>query len=301
MSSKIDDKIFYNEASAQKLGWGPEWFGLHFFDENLICRIAQFQQEHDLTADGLVGPRTFRRLVAHREAILSDMHEEGNYIICNGNKVEIDWDKTITWLHEDGLSLKDGTFRHVNMKRYPSMFVVHWDVCLSSQSCASVLNKRGISVHFCIDNDGTIYQLLDTVHIGWHAGNSIVNAQSVGVEISNAYYTKYQRVYERRGFGPRPVIEDAKVHGSTLEPHLGFYPVQIEALKALTKALNGYYGIPLKCPVDGDNKMLTTVSEDAAEGEFSGVLHHYHLTRRKIDCAGVDLVEILEDVKEEKD
>ena len=30
------DKIFYNEASAAKLGWEPDWFGAEEIDENLM-------------------------------------------------------------------------------------------------------------------------------------------------------------------------------------------------------------------------------------------------------------------------
>ena len=58
--------------------------------------------------------------------------------------------------------------------RKPTFFVNHWDVCLSADSCAKVLNKRGISVHFLIDNDGTIFQMLDTQHKAWHAGHSSI-------------------------------------------------------------------------------------------------------------------------------
>ena len=29
------DKIFYNQASAAKLGWTPEWFGAYEFNEEL--------------------------------------------------------------------------------------------------------------------------------------------------------------------------------------------------------------------------------------------------------------------------
>ena len=93
------------------------------------------------------------------------------------------------------------------------MFVTHWDVCLSSKSCFNILKKRGISVHFCIDNDGAIYQLMDCNDIGFHAGNWEVNTKSVGVEISNAYYPHYQDIYRRKGFGPRPFWRDAEVHG----------------------------------------------------------------------------------------
>jgi hypothetical protein len=290
----MSNKILYNESSSIRWGWDPEWFGADDFDEDLIEKVKEFQREYSLTVDGLVGPMTYRRAVTHREML---QFEDQSYIVCNGKKVAVEWDNVVVWTEPDGLSTKNGNYRHHHGNRKPSMFVVHWDVCLNSKSCEQVLKKRGISIHFCIDNDGTIYQLLDTQHIGWHASSRTVNNVAVGVEISNAYYTKYQKYYESRGFGPRPVVEDAVVHGNTLEPHLGFYPVQIEALKALTKALNEAHDIPLQCPVDDNGDMINEVYPDAVSADFAGVVHHYHLTRGKIDCAGVDLVEILEDIE----
>ena len=169
------------------------------------------------------------------------------------------------------------------------MFVVHWDVCLSSESCFKILEKRGLSVHFLIDNDGTIFQIMDCNDIGFHAGNRKVNNASIGVEISNAYYPKYQRIYEKRGFGKRPVLNGVKVHGEELEPFLGFYPVQLEALKALSSALSRAYGIPLVAPKEEG------VSLEARTAKFNGVVNHYHLTKRKIDCAGLRLDKLFEE------
>ena len=62
------DKIFYNEGSAAKLGWTPDWFGCDDFDEDLIEAIIEFQKELGLTADGLMGPSTYRRIYNHRVA-----------------------------------------------------------------------------------------------------------------------------------------------------------------------------------------------------------------------------------------
>ena len=56
------DKNFYNESSASKLGWDPSWFGEINFDEDLINAIKKWQRAHKLTADGLCGPTTFRRV-----------------------------------------------------------------------------------------------------------------------------------------------------------------------------------------------------------------------------------------------
>ena len=35
----ISDKIFYNQASAAKLGWDPSWFGARGFNDILINNI----------------------------------------------------------------------------------------------------------------------------------------------------------------------------------------------------------------------------------------------------------------------
>ena len=101
--------------------------------------------------------------------------------------VPIEWDKKVK------ISLlKEGTYKKVKNRRTPTMAVTHWDVCLSADSCKRVLEKRGISTHFVIDNDGTIVQLVDCNDIAWHAGIRKVNNVSIGIDFSNAYYTKYQ-------------------------------------------------------------------------------------------------------------
>ena len=37
------DKIFYNEGSAAKLGWTPDWFGCTKHGEKLVAAIEKFQ------------------------------------------------------------------------------------------------------------------------------------------------------------------------------------------------------------------------------------------------------------------
>ena len=77
---------------------------------------------------------------------------------------------------------------------------------------------------------------------------------------------------------------------------MGFYPVQLEALKALMKAVHKATGIPLQAPLDRSGKTNTKVSKKAAEGRFEGFISHYHLTKRKIDCAGLDIKKLLEEL-----
>ena len=155
-----------------------------------------------------------------------DFQEEKN-IMCNDHEVNIDWEDTVLWTEPGALMCKSNQYKTINGNRAQSIdkIVVHWDGCLNSKQCAKVLADRGLSAHFCIDNDGTIHQLMDTNHVGWHARG--VNSKSIGIEISNAVYMKYMKKYTPR----RPVVKPSKLHGKTFPSHLGFYDVQVEALK----------------------------------------------------------------------
>jgi N-acetyl-anhydromuramyl-L-alanine amidase AmpD len=220
--------------------------------------------------------------------------KDRKYIICNGTPVEIKWGQVSTFEDANSLVLPTNCYKSSKNERKPQMLMAHWDVCLSSQICFNVLKKRKLSVHFLIDNDGTIHQIMDTNDIGYHAGNRKVNNASIGVEISNAFYPRYQSVYQHKGYGPRPLQEGVIVHGRTLEDHLGFYPHQIEAFKALAETLHAHYDIPLQAPMNGDT-MSTTVDPKAKQGKFHGVLSHFHVSPRKIDCGGLDLHKLFEE------
>ena len=297
------DKNFYNEASAKKLGWEPSWFGEKYFDDKLVRAIKKWQKAHSIPSDGLCGPTTFRRLWTERQAKIDDYKPEdaqySNYVVYNGDFFPIEWDKFVLWSEKGGMEPPSGNYYDYSGRpqRKIRYFVNHWDVCLSSKSCQGVLNRRGASVHFLIDNDGTIYQTMDMQHAAWHAGSSRTNRPSVGVEISNAYYPKYQDWYKKNGFGERPLIEDAWVHGSQLDPFLGFYPAQIEAAKALWKAIHTATGIPYKTPLNQFGKTSTKYEQDVAYGDFSGFVSHYHVSKRKIDCAGLDIKTLLEEAE----
>jgi len=296
------DKVFYNEASAAKLGWTPEWFGCSDFDNKLVKAIRDWQKKSGITADGLCGPGTHRRIMAERLSKIDDYEpdlipdKEENFIVHQGNFIPIEWPKVVLWSEPNGLKIEKAYTPYFE-KRKINMFVNHWDVCLDSKSCARVLNNRGVSVHFCIDNDGTIYQLLDTNHAAWHGSTRKVNHRSIGVEIANAYYPKYQPWYEKKGFGKRPIISGAKVHGKTLEPFTWFYPKQIQALQALWKAVHDATGIPYECPTDNSGNTSSNVDRKVAAGTFKGFVSHYHVTKKKIDCAGLDIKKLLNEIK----
>lgn len=291
----------YNKNQAKRFGWKPDWFlpGHKNFDSTLTNAIKQFQSTRGLESDGLCGPGTYRVLSAERDAMkdaesLGWVTNSSDVLWWGDQAIKIDWpsDKVHTF--------KDSGFPYPvskgltksSAKRDIKSFVTHWDVCLNSMSCAKVLANRNVSVHFCIDNDGTIIQLHDLNDICWHAGNSKVNKTSVGVEISNAFYLKHQSWYKRNGFGERPIKKGALAQNSKVEDFTWFYPIQIEALKALYKAMHVGCGIPLEAPSE-----QWAYDSHAASGKFEGFMNHFHCSAKKIDCAGLAIKDILETLK----
>tara|TARA_R100001594_G_scaffold139466_1_gene183885 strand:- start:574 stop:1464 length:891 start_codon:yes stop_codon:yes gene_type:complete len=291
-------KIRYNKRSAKKYGWEPSWFGAIEFNSDLIENIKEFQELHDLKADGLCGPATYRRAYTNKLVYIDNTEDamqteiKKNRIFCNGVPVSIKWDKIeISWIN-------DKCFSKVKNKiRKPTMVVTHWDATLSAASCKRILEKRKISTHFVIDNDGTIVQLVDPQDVAWHAGIRKVNKASVGIDFSNAVYTKYNKAYAKKGFGLRPVIDGWRVHGWRPKPFLGAYPIQIEAYKALLEALHKHYGIPMECPLDDDGNLLTGIHKPSKRAKFKGVVNHYNLSKKKWDTLGLELDKILEEIR----
>tara|TARA_Y100000310_G_scaffold312899_1_gene360696 strand:- start:458 stop:1420 length:963 start_codon:yes stop_codon:yes gene_type:complete len=301
------DKNFYNESSAANLGWEPSWFGEKYFDDKLLRAVKKWQRKRDLTADGLVGPMTFRRIWTERESEIDEYKPNkaaySNYIIYNGSFIPIKWNKVVLWSEENGLKANSDAYYNYTGRspRKIKLFVNHWDVCLNSRSCQKVLDKRNISVHFLIDNDGTIYQAVDMQHGCWHAGSERVNRASVGVEISNAYYLKHQDWYVKNGYGARPLAAGKRCHGEALGPFLDFYPVQIRALKALWKAIQQGLEIPYEAPLSQFGNTSTNYEQDVKYGDFKGFISHYHVSKNKKDCANLDLKILLEEVKSEEE
>ena len=291
--------ITYNLNSSKKHGWTPEWFGADSVDESLIKKIKEFQKEYQLESDGLVGPSTLRRLETKllEEESYSIKNKrfknEDKYIVYNNKKFPIAWNKVILWDESRGLKAKEGCYYDWSGRpdRKPIQFVNHWDATLSSEACAKIINKRGLSMHFLIDNDGTIYQMLDIQHVAWQAGSKLWNTNGIGVEISNAFYTKYQNWYVKNGFGERPIVT-SEVNSKKVGPHLDFYPVQLQALAALWAAIADSTGMNLEvCNTKG-------VDEDCRTMKFNGFVNHYNLTANKIDCASLNIEKILKMAKD---
>lgn len=191
-------------------------------------------------------------------------------------------------------------------------FVLHYDVSGTSRTCFRVLHDmRGLSIHFMIDIDGTIYQTLDVKERAWHA--TIANDRSVGVEIAHigAYPSLDARpLTEWYGPGPdgrtritiperfagggvrtlgfvglpaRPEPVTGTINGSDLVMW-DFTPQQYDSLIRLTAALHrALPGIELEYPTAPDGRVLDRVMDADEFRSFRGVLAHWHVQRNKID------------------
>ena len=50
-----------------------------------------------------------------------------------------------------------------------------------------------------------------------------------------------------------------------------------------------------------DIRISTKYEQDVPYGKFSGFVSHYHISKRKIDCAGLDIKALLDEVKNEEE
>lgn len=196
------------------------------------------------------------------------------------------------------------------LREHVDLFVLHYDVCGTSRQCFKVLHDlRGLSVHFMLDLDGTIYQTLDLKERAWHAGSG--NDRSIGIEIANigAYpdmktLEKWYGRDERNrpivtlpawmgdgglrspGFIARPARPEpvaGEIHGRRYLQY-DFTPQQYAALGKLTATLCRVLPrIKPQFPREPDGRIATRVLTDPELARFSGILGHYHLTTDKID------------------
>ncbi|MGE0548758.1 MAG: N-acetylmuramoyl-L-alanine amidase [Kofleriaceae bacterium] len=177
------------------------------------------------------------------------------------------------------------------VKAVIKQFVIHHDGCSSSDMCFSVLqNERGLSCHFLIDNDGTIYQTIDLAFAAYHAAEW--NFGSIGVELCNRGDAKKEPGYYQDGKkGPKRDHKACKINGHTFLA-FDYTREQYDAMYRLSRALTRILpNIPAEYPQTSPGiQSWDTMPTDASFG-FSGFIGHYHLTAQKWDPGPFELKE----------
>jgi N-acetylmuramoyl-L-alanine amidase len=213
-------------------------------------------------------------------------------------------DATLERVRGGGWTLED-------VQESVDQFVLHYDVAGTSRQCFKVLHDlRGLSVHFLLDIDGTIYQTLDVKERAWHATKA--NDRSVGIEIAHigAYEsvegTPLESWYARdrrgrlinlpewmgdggvrtEGFVGRPASDElatGTINGRELVQY-DFTPEQYESLIKLTAALcSALPKMDCDYPRGADGRVLDRVMTEDEFGSFTGLLGHWHVQDNKID------------------
>lgn len=190
------------------------------------------------------------------------------------------------------------------------LFLIHYDVCGVSRQCFKVLHDiRGMSVHFLLDVDGTIYQTMDVKERPRQTGP--INDRSIGIEIANigAYrdMTTLDKWYAADEAGrvrqtlpawlgdggvrtPDFVARPARnepVHGNIQGQDLiqyDFTDEQYESLIKLAATLSrALPGIKPVYPLDEKGSPVTGVLSAEELAAYRGWVGHYHVTSDKID------------------
>ena len=200
------------------------------------------------------------------------------------------------------------------MQEKVDQFVYHYDVAANSRGCFRILHDiRGLSVHFMLDHDGTIYQTLDVKERAFHATKA--NDRSVGIEIANIgayplnsktldeWYRKDEKgkvrlvlpawatktggePWRTPNFVARPARQEAVI-GNVQGRDYRMYdltPQQYDSLIKLTAALCS--ALPnLKCdyPRDENGKLITRALSDEQWQSYKGLLGHFHVQTNKQD------------------
>jgi N-acetyl-anhydromuramyl-L-alanine amidase AmpD len=174
------------------------------------------------------------------------------------------------------------------VKAVIKQFVVHHDGCNTSDMCFSVLhNERGLSVHFMIDNDGTIYQTIDLGLMAYHA--SEWNISSVGVELCNRGDAKKEPGYYGSGkYGSKRDVKPCKINGNTILA-FDYTPQQYDSFTKLARALQRLLpNLPAEFPQSSAGVQSWDTLPPSASFAFSGYIGHYHLTNQKWDPGPFD-------------
>ena len=208
--------------------------------------------------------------------------------------------------------VRGGGWELAKLQRVVDQFVLHYDVCGVSKVCFNILHDhRGLSVHFMLDLDGTIYQTLDLKERARHA--TIANDRSIGIEIANigayapgdtaaldAWYHRDAaggtaitipasvgdpmiRTKNFRGRPARPAPVRGVIQGHLLDQY-DLTPAQYAALIKLTAALCKIFpGITCDYPRDAAGRLVEQKLPDDELAQYHGVLGHYHIQTNKTD------------------
>jgi len=182
-----------------------------------------------------------------------------------------------------------GTPNLEKLKKIVWQFALHHSGLYRSRDTYDTLQERGLSVHFILDDDGTLYQCLDVRERAYHIGGN--NAMSIGIEIDSRaaagkYPDAYDEVHQKKyKVGPRRVKSDT-IHGMKMKG-FEYTDGQYATLAKLAKKLLEIFPlIRPDFPRGADGSVIKMELKDPKA--FKGIICHYQVTSTKIDPIAFD-------------
>lgn len=185
------------------------------------------------------------------------------------------------------ITTKDELFELVHQ------LIIHTDLTDDSAGCFRALVGRSLSSHFFIDWDGVLWQALDPIDCGYHAGEG--NMFAMGLDFNNRlpnlerepneppYRKEYSRIDEVdvRGKHKRPVSERMQINGAKVRSY-GYtdpqYTALVELLKVLTKR---FKNLKAQFPVDAKGEVINRTLDDPIAHQ--GFMAHWHWELQRWD------------------
>ena len=186
-----------------------------------------------------------------------------------------------------------------NLQNIVSQFVLHFDGCVNSRSCFKSMHNRtrpsgstgcGLSAHFMIDTDGTIYQTLDLAERAYHAEQE--NSISVGVEICNRGRYKAEEMSKLPAEWRTRPHHDVIINGFKYNAY-DFRPEQYESIVAVTRTLLRIFPkMKPEIPEKNGEVIMDTLEDPLS---FHGIVGHLHvdLDKQKWDPGALDWKRIM--------
>ncbi len=190
MASTRSTALMYADAVYQLLNQG---FSMQAEDGEIITLAPQAVRPNTATAAGLTGPPTFTLPVGCKQSGTVDYPGAINCILkptneydcnqvppnapCNYNSANRPHSCQIPHAHECTI-----------------LQVVIHDIEGTAQDALSVFQNPNnfVSVHYIVDTDGTVYQVVREKDVAFHAGNFWYNEHSVGIEHAGFDATGFQ-------------------------------------------------------------------------------------------------------------
>ena len=291
--------------------------------------VMQFQARNELTADGIVGPKTYEKLVDQTMGVDIDT-DRTDFDDSNDRDDKLNYLGSYTT--EDGLEIDkaylDGDeYVKDYGKIQPENFFIHhtagWNNPYNTFNRWNKDDRGRVATQYCIGGtsvkvgsygddkyNGQVVECFPDNYIGWHlgkVGNFNMSKYSSAVEINNfGYVTKKNGKYYTyvNSEVPESMVCDLGYEFRGHQYWHAYTKEQIESLGLLIKHVKNIYpdidmvsGLPQLLKDGVHPKEAFDFNDDAYNGRIKGLWTHTNVRKDKFDCfPQPELVDLLKTI-----